>query len=54
MATERRIGGVSLKYLSSLSLRNKGEKNKRKKERNKETKKERKEKKRNSNPLVIK
>ena len=46
MATERRMGGVSLKYLSSLSMRNKGEKNKRKKER--------KEKKRNSNPLVIK
>ena len=37
MATERRMGGVSLKYLSSLSLRNKGEK-KRKKERKKENK----------------
>ena len=48
MVTERRMGGVSLKYLSSLSMRNKGEK-KRKKER-----KKRKEKKRNSNPLVIK
>ena len=34
MATERRTGGVSLKYLSSLSMRNKGEK-KRKKERKK-------------------
>ena len=34
MATERRMGGVSLKYLSSLSMRNKGEK-KRKKERKK-------------------
>ena len=38
MATERRMGGVSLKYLSSLSMRNKGEKNKRKKERKKEKK----------------
>ena len=45
MATERRMGGVSLKYLSSLSMRNKGEK-KRKKERKKE--KKRKEKKQQS------
>ena len=37
VATERRMGGVSLKYLSSLSMRNKGEK-KRKKERKKEKK----------------
>ena len=36
MATERRMGWVSLKYLSSLSMRNKGEK--KKKERKKEKK----------------
>ena len=59
MATERRMGWVSLKYLSSLSMRNKGEKKKerkreRKKERKKRKEKKRKEKKRNSNPLVIK
>ena len=32
MATERRMGWVSLKYLSSLSMRNKGEIKERKKE----------------------
>ena len=45
MGTERRMGGVNLKYLSSLYMRNKGEK--RKKERKKERERE-KEKKRNS------
>ena len=35
MATERRMGWVSLKYLSSLSMRNKGEIKERKKERKK-------------------
>ena len=44
------MGGVSLKYLSSLSMRNKGKKKKkeRKKERKKRKEKKRKEKKQHS------
>ena len=38
MATERRMGGVSLKYLSSLSMRNKGEKKKKERKKRKEKK----------------
>ena len=38
MATETRMGGASLKYLSSLSMRNKGEKKKKERKKRKEKK----------------
>ena len=48
MATERRMGWVSSKYLSSLSMRNKGEKKKERKRERKKERKKRKEKKQQS------